>query len=446
MRRAAIVFALGLMMALLHRATANGPLDARASLALGVLLVAAYVGGDLAHRARLPRISGYLLAGFAVGPAWLGLARRDEVDALSFIADATMALIALAAGATLTLDALRRGRAALARLATGAMAFPFAAVALVTLSVSPWFPVTVHQPLGDGLAVALVLGAVAAASSPAVTLATLDELEAGGGPLGRTLLGFTVVQDVAVVMLFALVLILGKAVTSPGALSLATAGDTLLGLAAALGVGALLGFAVSRYLRLWGRDTPLFLVATAFVVALTARLAHLETTIIALATGFYLENFAPVEAGRLRHELQRGALLLYATAFVLAGAGLRLGILAALWPWALLLIGLRLVGLRYGVAWAGRHPGVTPVLAPHGWLGLISQAGTALGLAQVARRAFPEWGVSLETLIVAMIGVHTVAGPICLRVALGRAGALIGGSRDGEAPLDGGTVVDSRSV
>jgi len=117
MRRAAIVFALGLMMALLHRATANGPLDARASLALGVLLVAAYVGGDLAHRARLPRISGYLLAGFAVGPAWLGLARRDEVDALSFIADATMALIALAAGATLTLDTLRRGRAALARLA-----------------------------------------------------------------------------------------------------------------------------------------------------------------------------------------------------------------------------------------------------------------------------------------------------------------------------------------
>jgi Kef-type K+ transport system membrane component KefB len=443
MRRAATLFALGLIMALLHRATANGPLEARASLALGFLLVAAYLGGDLARSARLPRITGYLLAGFAVGPAWLGLVRREEVDALRFIADAAIALIALAAGSALTLDMLRRGRTVLARLATGAMAFPFVAVTLVMLSVSPWFPLTVHQPFGDGLAVALVLGAAAAAASPAVTLAALDEFGARG-PLARTLLGLTVVQDVAVVLLFALVLTLGKALTSAGALNLAVAGDALLGLVGSLGVGVLLGFALSRYLRLLGRDTPLFLVATAFVVVETARLAHLETTIIALATGFYLENFAPVEAGRLRHELQRGALLVYVTAFALAGAGLRLGILAGLWPWVLLLVGLRVVGLRYGLRWAGRHPGVMPVLARDGWLGLISQAGTALGLAQLARHAFPEWGVSLETLIVAMIGVHEVAGPICLRAALRRAGELTGGLRDAEAPVGGGGVVASR--
>jgi hypothetical protein len=94
--------------------------------------------------------------------------------------------------------------------------------------------------------------------------------------------------------------------------------------------------------------------------------------------------------------------------------------------------------------WAGRHPGVMPVLARDGWLGLISQAGTALGLAQLARHAFPEWGVSLETLIVAMIGVHEVAGPICLRAALRRAGELTGGLRDAEAPVGGGGVVASR--
>jgi hypothetical protein len=41
-----------------------------------------------------------------------------------------------------------------------------------------------------------------------------------------------------------------------------------------------------------------------------------------------------------------------------------------------------------------------------------------LGLATVARRAFPEWGVSLEALIIAMIGVHELAGPVCFRRAL----------------------------
>jgi predicted Kef-type K+ transport protein len=85
MRRVASLFALGVVMALLHRATASGPLEARATLALAFLLLAAYLGGDLARRARLPRITGYVLVGFAAGPAWLGLIRREEVEALGFL-------------------------------------------------------------------------------------------------------------------------------------------------------------------------------------------------------------------------------------------------------------------------------------------------------------------------------------------------------------------------
>src|SRR2546426_3608219 len=178
MRRVASLFALGLMMALFHRVTAGAPLEARATLALGFLLLVAYVGGEIARRGRLPRLTGYLLVGFAVGPAWLGLVQREEVDALRFIEEAAVALIGLAAGSELTLDALRRGRMALARLASGAIVFPLLAVSLVVLSVSSWFPLTRHQPLGDALVVALVLGTLAAASSPAVTMAMMSELDA----------------------------------------------------------------------------------------------------------------------------------------------------------------------------------------------------------------------------------------------------------------------------
>jgi len=445
MRSIATLFALGLLMAFLHRVTAGGPLEARATLALGFLLLAAYVGGEIARRARLPRLTGYLLVGFAVGPAWLGLVRREEVDALRFIGDAAVALIALAAGAELTRDALRQGggRVAFARLASGAIVFPFLAVSLVLLSVSPWFPLTRHQPVGDAVVVALVLGTLAAASSPVLTMAIMSELD-GRGPVARTLLGVTVVQDIAVAILFALVLVLGRTLTSAGALNVAVAGTAILRLVGSAAAGALLGFALGRYLSLVRRDTVLFLVATAFVAAEGARLMQLETLIIALAAGFYLENFAPAEGERLRRELKRGSLPVYVAFFALTGAGLRVGVLADLWPWILLLVGLRLVSVRYGLLWAGRHPSVTPAMARDGWLGLISQAGMALGLAQLARRAFPEWGVSLETLIVAMIGVHQVAGPICFRMALVRAGEVTEERRDAETPVDGGTVVAAR--
>jgi hypothetical protein len=40
------------------------------------------------------------------------------------------------------------------------------------------------------------------------------------------------------------------------------------------------------------------------------------------------------------------------------------------------------------------------------------------------RRAFPEWNVSLEALIVAMIGVHQLVGPICFHWALRRTGEI----------------------
>jgi len=445
MRWVASLFALGLMMALFHRVTAGGALEARATLALGFLLLAAHVAGDIVRRARLPRLTGYLLVAFAVGPAWLGLVRRDEVDALRFVADAGLALIALAAGAELKLETLRRreGRVELARLTTGAIAVPFAAVTLVTLSVTPWLPLTVHQSLGDGVAVALVLGTVAAASSPAFTLAVMSELDARG-PVARTLLGVAIAQDVVVVGLFALVLAVAKPLTSAGAVNLAAAGTALAGLAGSVVVGAALGVALERYLRLVRRETVLLLVAAAFLASEVARFLGLDILLIALATGFYLENFAPGAGERLRSALKPCIGPATVVFVAVTGAGVRLGVLADLWGWAVLFAGLRVVGLRYGCLWAGRVAEVTPVLAREGWWGLISQGGTVLALAGLARRAFPEWGVSLEALIVAMVGVHEIAGPICLRRALDRVRELTEEAYHAEAPVARGGVVAAR--
>src|SRR2546425_10497207 len=140
MRWLASLFGLVLVMFLFHRLTATGPLEARATLALGFLLLAAHLGGDLARRARLPRITGYLLLGFAAGPAWLDLVRADEIAALRFIADAAVALIAFTAGSELRLEALRAGRGALARLTAGAIAVPLPPLALGGVHRRPRVP------------------------------------------------------------------------------------------------------------------------------------------------------------------------------------------------------------------------------------------------------------------------------------------------------------------
>jgi hypothetical protein len=58
----------------------------------------------------------------------------------------------------------------------------------------------------------------------------------------------------------------------------------------------------------------------------------------------------------------------------------------------------------------------------------------AITLAAVLRNAFPEWNVSLEALLVAMIGLHMLAGPICFQWALRRTGEVTEGRGEFDAP------------
>ena len=440
MRWVASLVALGLMMAFVHHLTAMGPLEARATLALGFLLIAAWLGGELAPRVRLPRVIGFLLVGFCVGPAWLHLVRADEIAALQFISDAAVALIALAAGSALDLKTLGTGRVGFARLAGGAIAFPFAAIALVVMSVSPWFPLTRHLSFGSAVAVALVLATFATISSPTLTMAIVDELDARG-PFARAVLGVASAQAVVAAVVLSLVLVVARPLASPGALNAGVAGDVLVRLGGSLAAGTLLGALVARYQTLARRDGALVLAATGFLAATAARVLHLEAVLVGLACGLYLANVRQAEGAPVARALRQHALPIYVVWFALAGAGLTVDALADLWPWVLLLVGLRAVALHYGVQWAGRSPEVMSALAREGWLGLISQSGVALGLAPMVRRALPASGVSLEALIVALIAVHEVVGPICFRRALARAGEPKEGEHVGEGTLADGDLV-----
>jgi Kef-type K+ transport system membrane component KefB len=174
------------------------------------------------------------------------------------------------------------------------------------------------------------------------------------------------------------------------------------------------------------------LVVAAFIIAQAVRLIGLDAVLVALAAGCTLRNAAPRESERVRDELKRCAIPVYVVFFALAGSSLQFGALDDLWPWALLLGGLRAVGLWGGLRWSGRHPAVGADWARYGWLGFVSQGGMAITLAAVLRRAFPEWNVSLESLVVAMIGVHHLAGPICFQWVLRRTGEVTG-----EAHVDG---------
>jgi Kef-type K+ transport system membrane component KefB len=424
------------VMALLQRfvRSIGGPLEAHATLALGCVTLAAFVAGTTAQRFRLPRIVGYLIAGYVAGPAWLRLVHADELQALGPISTGALALIAFAVGSELTLDALRgERRQTVLRIAAAVMTAPFLAVAFVVLTVSPWFPLTAHQPFRDALVVALALGTVAAVSSPTQVWAVVTDFNSSG-PMSRTTLDVSVVQDLAAVVLVPIVLALAVPFGSRGIVAPGVAAHTLLILLGSIVAGITLGLAAAQYLHVIRRGLAWVLVVVALVIAQTVRLIGLDAVLVALAAGCALRNASPGASERVRDELKRCAIPVYVVFFALAGSSLQFGALDELWPWALLLVGLRAVGLWGGLRWAGRHPAVSSEWVRDGWLGFVSQGGLAVTLAAVLRRAFPEWNVSLESLVVAMIGVHQLAGPICFQWVLRRTGEVTGEAHVRETP------------
>ncbi|HWC74656.1 MAG TPA: hypothetical protein VG454_12045, partial [Gemmatimonadales bacterium] len=249
-------------------------------------------------------------------------------------------------------------------------------------------------------------------------------------PLSRSMVDVTIVQTVAAALCLTILLAIARPLASKGAVISGSAAGALLRLAGSVVVGAALGIAMAQYLRairvMW------VLLGFAFLVAQIVRLTGLDAVLLGLAAGFTLRNAVPVDSVRLDVELERCALPVNVVFFALAGAGLLFDPLdeLGLWPWALLLVALRFNGLRWGLQLAERldvrlgNPAIAAEMGKYGWLGLVSQGGTAITLAAVLRSAFPEWNVSLEALLVAMVGLHEVVGPICFQWALRRTGEV----------------------
>ena len=87
-------------------------------------------------------------------------------------------------------------------------------------------------------------------------------------------------------------------------------------------------------------------------------------------------------------------------------------------------------GTRLGAKWANAEPAAGQYM----WMGLISQAGVAIGLASVMASVYPERGEELKTLFLATLTVNQTLGPIMFRIALLRSGEATPESFQGGGP------------
>jgi monovalent cation:H+ antiporter-2, CPA2 family len=161
-------------------------------LALG----AATVGGIIAQRLGLPALIGYILAGLAIGPNTPGFVA--DQDRVALLANLGVALLMFGLGVEFSLSEVRRVRRA--ALLGGALQIPLTILLGTAAGLA----------FGWDLPAALLLGGAFAISSSIVALKTLLGRGEGESPQARVALGLSIVQDLSLAPMLALVPVLAN--------------------------------------------------------------------------------------------------------------------------------------------------------------------------------------------------------------------------------------------
>jgi Kef-type K+ transport system membrane component KefB len=396
-----------------------------ALLTLGFLILAAYTVGEIMSALGLPKLLGYLIAGIVFGPSGVHAVSLGAVVKLQPVSQLAVALIAFVAGAELKWQEVKERGPAYLRVIGVEMPLTFVVIAVSVYFLYPYIPGEQQRTALHALVFAILFASIAIAHSPAVTLGILTETHARGA-VARTTLGVVLVSDVFLVIIFSLVATLSRLIIPPpGGGEIVSLPLVVWEIAGALVVGAVIGGGVALYLRFIQKELLLFGIIVAMLGAEVARLAHVELLLTLLTAGFVAENFAPGQTGEaMRKAVERAGAPVFVVFFALAGAAIQVNQLATLFaiaaPLALVRAASIYLGSRVGARWAGLPEPERRYL----WMGLVAQAGVAIGLATAVASVYPHLGSAVRALALALIPINELVGPVLFRRALTLSGEL----------------------
>ena len=335
---------------------------------LGLVLLLAALAGWIARALQLPAVVGYLAVGLALSPFTSGyVADRTQ---LAFLADVGVVLLLFEVGIEIDLARLRRDHGAITRLA------PLQVVVTTAASTG------VLSLLGVPMVGALLVGlGVAMSSSVVIVNITRSSRRTTTPETERSLLGWSIFQDITGVAIAVVVLALAGGEDRP--IPLAAGGAVAFGVVI-LGAAWLL----PRILHRLRGDDLLLIVSVGIGLAVAgfgAVVAGIPLALAAFAAGLVIEG---PEAVAVRRRLLPFRDVFAVLFFVLLGTLIDPAAIGRGAAWLALLVVLLVVTKVAVVAWTARRAGLAAdwrqLAVGLGQVGefsfVLASAGLALGL------------------------------------------------------------------
>lgn len=383
---------------------------------LGLILLLALLAGHLVKFIRVPEVTGYILAGVALGPSVLGWLSHDNLIAVGLLSEVALGLILFSVGSVFEWNVFRRiGRR----------------VALITLVESTLAASTVLIGIllmGYSWQVAALLGSIAIATAPASTLMVVRECDSAG-PLTDNLLGIIAVNNLFCIVVFSVAAAAIDLASPADAATTSVAVESALRLTWHLLGSAALGYLVGLLLAIWSSQVTdngeiLILLAGSILLCVgVSRWLDLSALVASLAVGATMVNLT--DRGRSLFATLAGTdPPFYAIFFVLAGAELDLRLISAIGGLGLVYLVGRAGGKFFGARLAARWLGLERSVQQYLGFALLAQAGLAVGLTLSVNARFENLSQIVSTVVLGSVAVYEVIGPTSTRFALARAGEI----------------------
>ncbi|MDK1031568.1 MAG: cation:proton antiporter [Planctomycetia bacterium] len=405
-------------------------------LLIGAALLLGHFGGKLVARCRLPAVVGYLLVGVALGPSLLNIISFETSKELGLVADLGLGIIGFMIGTEISKALFKRMGKQL-----GVIIFGQSLACFVLVLLGVWLLGGDSISGGAvGIAAALIFASMAPASAPAGTVAVVQEYRAKG-PFTSLILAVVGLNDGTAIIIYvfaaaAAKVLLGINGTGFGDLIAKPVVEIVGAIAVGAVVGALLTAVVSRT-----KSRAEVFILTLGAIIITTGLAnalHLSLILANLAVGVLVVNISTREAERTYAAAAQVTPPIFVLFFVLAGAHLDFATFGKISLIVPVYIVCRILGM-IGGSYLGALVSKADDTVKH-WLGLgiLSQAGVAIGLSLLVMKEFGTDGPfgDVPLLVINTIAVTTIffeiLGPITTKLALSKAGEIGGAEPAGQ--------------
>ncbi len=385
-------------------------------LSIALLFLLGFGAKKVFQRMRFPMVTAYLILGILIGPYGLNLIHIRILNASGVFSEIVLGMIAFSIGKNFSFINLKR-------IGKSVLIISIFEVILACGLVTLLFHFIFHKPLHT----TILFGAIAAATAPAATIAVVREYNAKGS-LTSTLLGVVAIDDAWGLILFSAAFAFSRTLYLGGEIFIHKVfGLALLEIFGAVLLGLGIGWILS-ILSFMAKTKGEILIYTLGFILLgvgIARFLNLSVLLTGMSLGVATVNLKPRDR-RFFEAIESIDPILFLIFFSLVGAELKIPTLVYLGTLGVAYLVARVVGKFLGAYIGGQVVHAEDKIKRWLGLGLVPQAGVALGMALYVDSYLPEIGDIVLPVIIGSTILYELVGPVCTKFALSQAGEIGG--------------------